>query len=133
VETDAEVLTKARLGNFTFNATDWQPVSEAMKELVRGLLKMNPKQRLSAEEALEHPALSSDFNHLMVGIRRAEIAVHVSVTPQSYRHGPNLCVHVCVRARLPSRAAGGECARVRARGRLPARLAAAWLRWLVRL
>merc|ERR1719281_1856419 len=53
-ETDADVLTKVRLGNFTFNAADWKCVSEDAKTLIRKLLKMNPRDRWTAEQALNH-------------------------------------------------------------------------------
>merc|ERR1719159_1861646 len=53
-ETDADVLTKVRLGNFTFNAADWKNVSEDAKNLIRMLLKMNPRDRYTAEQALAH-------------------------------------------------------------------------------
>merc|ERR1719465_12945 len=53
-ETDAEVLSKVRLGNFSFNATDWKNVSEDAKNLIRMLLKMNPRDRYTAERALNH-------------------------------------------------------------------------------
>jgi len=53
-ETDAEVLSKVKLGNFAFNAADWKNISEDAKGLIRLLLKMNPKERHSAENALEH-------------------------------------------------------------------------------
>merc|ERR1719327_2613700 len=53
-ETDADVLTKVRLGNFTFNAADWKNVSEDAKNLIRMLLKMNPKDRFTAEQSMNH-------------------------------------------------------------------------------
>mmetsp|Transcript_36346 Transcript_36346/g.79299 ORF Transcript_36346/g.79299 Transcript_36346/m.79299 type:complete len:503 (-) Transcript_36346:101-1609(-) len=53
-ETDAEVLSKVRLGNFSFNAADWKNVSEDAKNLIRMLLKMNPRDRYTAEQALSH-------------------------------------------------------------------------------
>merc|ERR1719160_1634940 len=53
-ETDAEVLSKVRLGNFSFNAADWKNVSEDAKTLIRMLLKMNPRDRYTAEQALNH-------------------------------------------------------------------------------
>merc|ERR1719162_1250710 len=53
-ETDADVLTKVRLGNFSFNATDWKNVSEDAKNLIRMMLKMNPRDRYTAEQALNH-------------------------------------------------------------------------------
>jgi calcium-dependent protein kinase len=53
-DTDADVLAKVRLGNFTFNAADWKNVSEDAKNLIRMLLKMNPKDRYTGEQALNH-------------------------------------------------------------------------------
>eukprot|EP00405_Crypthecodinium_cohnii_P051280 CAMPEP_0206595828 /NCGR_PEP_ID=MMETSP0325_2-20121206/43211_1 /ASSEMBLY_ACC=CAM_ASM_000347 /TAXON_ID=2866 /ORGANISM="Crypthecodinium cohnii, Strain Seligo" /LENGTH=506 /DNA_ID=CAMNT_0054106573 /DNA_START=95 /DNA_END=1615 /DNA_ORIENTATION=+ len=53
-ETDAEVLSKVRIGNFSFNPADWKNVSEDAKNLIRMLLKMNPRDRYSAEQALNH-------------------------------------------------------------------------------
>jgi len=53
-ETDADVLTKVRLGNFTFNAADWKNVSEDAKNLIRMLLKMNPRDRYTAEQSMNH-------------------------------------------------------------------------------
>jgi len=53
-ETDADVLAKVRLGNFSFNNADWKSVSEDAKNLIRMLLKMNPRDRYTAEQALNH-------------------------------------------------------------------------------
>jgi len=53
-ETDAEVLSKVRLGNFSFNQADWKNISEDAKNLIRFLLKMNPKDRYTAEQTLNH-------------------------------------------------------------------------------
>jgi calcium-dependent protein kinase len=53
-ETDSEVLVKVRLGNFSFNPADWKNISEDAKNLIRMLLKMNPRDRYTAEQALNH-------------------------------------------------------------------------------
>lgn len=53
-ETDAEVLAKVRLGNFIYNKADWLAVSEDAKTLIKMLLKMNPKERFTADQALNH-------------------------------------------------------------------------------
>jgi len=53
-ETDADVLAKVRLGNFSFNAADWKNISEDAKTLIRYLLKMNPRDRFTAEQTLNH-------------------------------------------------------------------------------
>merc|ERR1719166_389329 len=53
-KTDGEVLAKVRLGNFSFNAADWKNVFEDAKNLIRMLLKMNPRDRYTAEQTLNH-------------------------------------------------------------------------------
>jgi len=53
-ETDSEVLSKVRLGAFSFNAADWKNVSDDAKNLIRLMLKMNPKDRYTAEQTLNH-------------------------------------------------------------------------------
>merc|ERR1712217_292510 len=53
-DTDADVLAKVRHGNFSFAQADWKNVSEDAKNLIRNLLKMNPKDRYTAEQALNH-------------------------------------------------------------------------------
>jgi len=53
-KTDQEVLRKVRAGNFTFEPKDWRHVSDDAKALVKMLLRMDPTQRATAEEALQH-------------------------------------------------------------------------------
>jgi len=53
-ESDADVLSKVRLGNFAFMPNDWKNVSEDAMNLIRMLLKMNPRDRYTAEQALNH-------------------------------------------------------------------------------
>jgi len=53
-ETDTDVLAKVRLGNFSFPTSDWKKVSEDAKQLIRFLLRMNPRDRYTAEQALNH-------------------------------------------------------------------------------
>jgi len=53
-QTDEAILNKVRRGVYSFNAGDWKRVSEDAKNLIRSLLKMNPKERFNAEQALNH-------------------------------------------------------------------------------
>jgi calcium-dependent protein kinase len=53
-ETDADVLRRVREGVFTFNPSDWKNVSEDAKDLIRKMLQFNPKDRYTAEQALNH-------------------------------------------------------------------------------
>eukprot|EP00928_Gymnodinium_smaydae_P026156 TRINITY_DN20620_c0_g2_i1.p1 TRINITY_DN20620_c0_g2~~TRINITY_DN20620_c0_g2_i1.p1 ORF type:complete len:981 (+),score=167.99 TRINITY_DN20620_c0_g2_i1:66-3008(+) len=47
-------LKKIRRGNYAFNGRAWADVSEDAKDLIRNLLRMNPEERVSAAQALEH-------------------------------------------------------------------------------
>ncbi|KAJ8978858.1 hypothetical protein NQ317_009002 [Molorchus minor] len=42
-------------GNFSFSSPEWADVSEAPKDLIRRLLVVDPKQRISLEDVLKHP------------------------------------------------------------------------------
>ncbi|CAE8648686.1 unnamed protein product, partial [Polarella glacialis] len=53
-ETDAEVLAKVRMGTFKFSPSDWKMISQDAKDLITNLLKMNPRDRYTAEQALNH-------------------------------------------------------------------------------
>ncbi|XP_043192588.1 serine/threonine-protein kinase Chk2-like isoform X1 [Amphibalanus amphitrite] len=44
-------------GRFTFQRRQWRGVSEPAKDLVRRLLTVDPAQRISVEQALQHPWL----------------------------------------------------------------------------
>ena len=59
-ETDEEVLLKVKLGNFTFHAADWRHISDAGKSLIRNLLKMNPRDRYTAEQAAHNDWAKSE-------------------------------------------------------------------------
>jgi len=53
-ETDADVLAKVRAGNWSFRQSDFKDVTEDAKNLIRSLLKMDPQQRLTAKQSMEH-------------------------------------------------------------------------------
>jgi len=57
-KTDAESFMKTKVGRFSFprkkGPNDYE-VSDSVKDLIRKILKMDPGQRLSAREALQHP------------------------------------------------------------------------------
>merc|ERR1712087_1004361 len=53
-QTDGELLARVKQGHLTFNPRDWKGVSNDAKELVRALVRMDPKERLNSEQALNH-------------------------------------------------------------------------------
>merc|ERR1711959_693221 len=57
-DSDAEVLEKVTLGNYSFCADDWKSVSSEAKQLIGLLLRINPRDRCTALQGLEHPWMS---------------------------------------------------------------------------
>jgi calcium-dependent protein kinase len=51
---DQEVLQRVKHGHLTFSPREWTGVSEDAKDLVRMLVKVDPSERLNAEQALNH-------------------------------------------------------------------------------
>ncbi|CRG93685.1 calcium-dependent protein kinase 2, putative [Plasmodium gallinaceum] len=54
-DTDNEVLKKVKQGEFCFYENDWGNISLDAKDLITNLLKYNPDERCTIEEALNHP------------------------------------------------------------------------------
>lgn len=53
-DTDQVVLSKVRAGHFCFKASDWKGISDDAKNLVRMLLKIDPRERITAQQAMNH-------------------------------------------------------------------------------
>ena len=47
--------------DYNFHGKQWQHVSEPAKDFVAALLKLNPDERLSAQQALDHEWLKNSF------------------------------------------------------------------------
>ena len=54
-ENDQQVLANAARGNFSMTSVEWLEVSDGAKALVRSLLQLDPKKRLSAVQAFNDP------------------------------------------------------------------------------
>jgi len=51
---DREVLDKVKAGKFSFHQKDWGNISDDAKDLITWMLKMDPKERATAQQALQH-------------------------------------------------------------------------------
>ncbi|PVD31729.1 hypothetical protein C0Q70_07147 [Pomacea canaliculata] len=49
------MLRSIMQGNYTFSSPEWDDISDAPKDLIRHLLVVSPKDRYTAEQALNHP------------------------------------------------------------------------------
>lgn len=54
---DQEILQKVSMGHFSFSHSHWDNISEKAKDLISQLLKFKPEDRITAQEALNHPWL----------------------------------------------------------------------------
>lgn len=52
---DSEIFRKVRRGLYSFKGAEWATVSDTAKDLISKLLMMDPRERLTAAQALEHP------------------------------------------------------------------------------
>ena len=57
---DPQIHDAIRRGHFHFSGPGWNGVSEEAKDFIKRLLRRDPRKRLTAEEALEHPWI---WNH----------------------------------------------------------------------
>jgi calcium-dependent protein kinase len=52
-QTDEDILRRVKTGKFSFAHESWRTISEAAKSLIRKMLTMDPRQRISAQECLD--------------------------------------------------------------------------------
>ena len=53
-QNQAQLFQQIRSGKFEFDSPYWDPVSEQAKDLIRGLLTIDPKKRLTVDDVLSH-------------------------------------------------------------------------------
>jgi serine/threonine protein kinase len=59
------LFKKIKNAEYEFHDEYWSEVSEEAKDLIRHLLKINPVERYTAEEALNHPWVRGLFTYLL--------------------------------------------------------------------
>ena len=50
-----EVLNENRSCSFDLNATEYEKIDEFTMDLLKKMLKINPEERITAEQAINHP------------------------------------------------------------------------------
>lgn len=52
---DETIYLKIQKGEFSYREKDWLSVSDEAKDLINKCLTYDPKKRITAQQALEHP------------------------------------------------------------------------------
>lgn len=77
-KTDADVLAKVKAGTYSFRQSDFKDVTEDAKNLIRSLLKMDPQQRLTAKQSLEHTWIKDKAPRAIPGVSlQADFVQHL--------------------------------------------------------
>ncbi|KAA6403001.1 MAG: putative Calcium/calmodulin-dependent protein kinase type 1 [Streblomastix strix] len=63
-ENNATLFRKIKKGQFAFISPFWNSISVSAKDLISRLLLVDPKQRLSAEQALKHPWFTETLSQI---------------------------------------------------------------------
>jgi len=56
-DNDAQLYEKIKKGEFEFLRPYWDPISDQAKDLIKRMLTVDPKKRITCDEALQHPWL----------------------------------------------------------------------------
>eukprot|EP01082_Thalassiosira_pseudonana_P007369 g7078.t1 g7078 contig23:1807757-1809052(-) len=71
------VYQKVMRGKYWFPSAEWKHVSIGAKDFIHRLLQMDPKKRMTADQALIHPWILSQLNRKNVEFNREDSSVEV--------------------------------------------------------
>jgi calcium-dependent protein kinase len=57
---DEDIFDKVLDGRFTMKGKDWEDISSPCKDLIQKLLTLDPKERITASQAMKHPWIRSN-------------------------------------------------------------------------
>ena len=87
-DTDADIMKLVRIGKYSFSPSSlWRGVSEEAKDFIRKLLVINPKERMTAKQALDHQWIAEYANKKLrdESVDEEKIVKEVYSQLQSYR------------------------------------------------
>lgn len=70
----AEQLKRMKKETYPMSDSTWQAISRDAKDLIRGMLKCNPKERMPLDKVLNHPWLRNPCSYMGAGISRQVLA-----------------------------------------------------------
>lgn len=84
------VIDKIMRCDYNFNSPVWSQISNDAKDFVSSLIVLDPKERLNAKQALEHPWLCHDDGSLSGDVPSAEILEGIEASLLNYAHASDL-------------------------------------------
>jgi len=63
-DNDAQLFEKIKRGEYEFLRPYWDPISDSAKDFIRQMLRVDPKQRITCDQALAHPWLAEGTKSL---------------------------------------------------------------------
>ncbi|NXP34225.1 KS6AA kinase, partial [Leiothrix lutea] len=95
-DTPEEILTRIGGGKFSISGGNWDTISDMAKDLVSKMLHVDPHQRLTAKQVLQHPWITqkdslpqSQLNHQDIQLVKGAMAATYSALNSS-KPGPQL-------------------------------------------
>jgi serine/threonine protein kinase len=61
---DDELVSNISKANYHFDAEEWEEYSCEIQDLIKGLLRIDPNERFSADDILNHPWLINNIEIL---------------------------------------------------------------------
>ena len=63
-DNDAQLFEKIKKGEYEFLRPYWDPISDSAKDFIRQMLQVDPKKRVTCQQAMEHPWLKEGVEKL---------------------------------------------------------------------
>lgn len=74
-DTDKEIFDSIKRGMLDFSHRSWSTKSGTAKDFIKSLLRMEPKKRLTAQEALMHPWITGKTAHCLRSVALEDDAI----------------------------------------------------------
>jgi calcium/calmodulin-dependent protein kinase I len=67
-DNDAQLFEKIKKGEYEFLRPYWDPISDSAKDFIRTMLQVDPKKRVTCDQAMAHPWLKDGVDKLKVSL-----------------------------------------------------------------
>ncbi len=94
-ENNTALYDQIKRGDYTFPSPYWDNVSKLAIDIVKKLLTVDPKARLTVQQALEHPWIIGRDEHTAVNLAGAQEQLKKFNARRKFKNAVNTVVAVC--------------------------------------